>query len=143
MEEVIRGCYWLSCEKKKKICYPGFCYILNEKHPVNGMLAVIAAAVYLDIFGFFFVQLAKTKLQDRMDVKTHLCLIFFLNAIFPNSDFGYFSRFFMIYQISTFYMTSFYLKAIKPYLVYILSLSLLFPLFCRIFCEILMRDFSC
>lgn len=67
------------------------------------MLAVIAAAVYLDIFGFFFVQLAKTKLQDRMDVKTHLCLIFFfLNATFPNPDFGYFPRFFMISQISTF-----------------------------------------
>lgn len=41
------------------------------------MLAVIAAAVYLDIFGFFFVQLVKTKLEDEMDVKTHLCWIFF------------------------------------------------------------------
>lgn len=58
-----------TAKKKKALYYPGSCYILNEEQPVNRMLAVIIAAAYLDIFGFFSVQLTKTKLLDKMDAK--------------------------------------------------------------------------
>lgn len=105
------------------------------------MLTVIAAAVYLDIFRFFFVELTKAILQDKMDAKTYLWLIFLMQHLLIQLS-GYFPRYYVISQIATFLITSFYLNPIKLY-IYTISMSLLFPLYFMDLYEILIKYFFC
>lgn len=145
-----------SQKRKETLLLSRILLLLNEAHPVSRKLTVRGVAVYLYVFGFFSVQLTKTKLWYEMDGTSWPVLLSGYSVgpptkgsqvLFPGQGHvpglrftpnSFFSKNFWAAKYPPFppLMTLSYINAIKLNFMYIISMLLLFTLPSRIFCKI-------